>query len=209
MPQRTEDFGNLVVYDVGNLSPKGEIKMHLRFGSSVIVKNAGALWVLILVATFMSYPTVFISSPRVFAADIEVYECKDPKLVELEKQVGPDFTVHDVYRFDFVNKSVSNRTLDDDGNDYEAGEIAVGQTTKYTAEFTMNGDNATWSHAMISDASGSATVKITFNVKTHKMHQTIVMTPKPGAANVPADATPLSVDSDLTCSVYSPKRKKG
>jgi hypothetical protein len=179
--------------------------MQLRFGSSGTVRKIFPVRVLVVVAFFIFRPSIFTPTSRVFAADIELYECKDAKMADIVKDIGSP-GIHNVYKFDFVNNSVSNRLLDDDGKDYEAIGVSVGQTQKYTAEFILDGDIAKWTHVVQSDPSGSVTENATFNVKTHEMHQILVITPKPGAAGVPADAKPESIESDLTCTIYLPKK---
>jgi hypothetical protein len=179
--------------------------MQLRFVPSGTVKKVFAVRVLVLVALFIFCPRIFTPTSRVFAADIELYECRDTSMPDIAKDIGSG-GIHDVYKFDFVNNSVSNRTLDDDGKDYEAVGASIGQSLKYTAEFILDGDTAKWTHVVQSDSTGSVTENATFNVKTHKMHQILVIAPKPGAAGVPADAKPESIESDLTCTTYLPKK---
>jgi hypothetical protein len=166
------------------------------------------LRVLMLVAAILlCFSQILAPSLQVFAADIEVYECKDKMGAALAKEMGVEAGILNVYKFDFINKTVSSRTLDSDGNDYEVVGISVGQTTKYTVGFRMDGDNAKWSHAM-GDATATITENVVFNRKTRAMHQTLVIAPKPGAPGVPADAKPEAMESDLVCQAYVPKKHK-
>ena len=53
------------------------------------------------------------------------------------------FVIHNIYKFDFINKTVTYRALDNNGHD--AAILALGQTLKYTAALTIDGENVSWS----------------------------------------------------------------
>jgi len=183
--------------------------MKRRYVAGIATEGISPLRVLMLVAViFLCSPRILAPGPQVFAAAIEVYECTDIMGAKFAKEMGTEVAIHNVYKFDFINKTVSSRTLDSDGNDSDFMGISVGQTTKYTVGFSMDGDNAKWAHAMMSDATATITENVVFNVKTRAMHQTLLMAPKPGAPGVPADATPQTLESDLVCTAYIPTKHK-
>ena len=145
------------------------------------------------------------------ANDFAVYECKSDLgsrlAAEMEAEIaGEDselassmkaFTAHNIYKFDYVNKTVTYRLLNNKGEEF--GLLGLGQVSKYTTEIQLDGNNITWNQVIIDSDEGLILANYTFNLKSGKLH--VVTTIKPTAVE-----TPEPIDEDNTCTPYSLKK---
>jgi hypothetical protein len=185
--------------------------MQIPADSAVTVVNARPHGVLLLLASVLLLPNISVAS------DVAIYECK-PKTADMGEKLAKDVAradadagaamqaghIHNIYKFDFINKTVTYRALDNKGKESEF--LGIGQTSKYTAEITIDGDNVTWNDVLGEDPTGSITEINTFNLKNHKIHQSITMKLAPGVPPPPGtsvDQQPM--DDDLSCTPYSAK----
>jgi hypothetical protein len=148
------------------------------------------------------------------AQDVAIYECTSSLGSELAKGMkdlmgdDPDmaaasaaFTVHPIYKFDYVNNTISFRALNNKGED--SSLLGMGAATKYTVPFTRDPNgNVTWTKVTdFPDGSGTMTERYTFDAKTYKLHSVMTMASAKATAEA---AQPL--EEDLTCTVYTAKK---
>lgn len=144
-----------------------------------------------------------------YAADFAVYGCKSDSgsMMIAAMSDGDAATAAslaatapvDVFRFDFVHKTVTHRMLDSKGKEY--GMAGVGKRSRYTVNTKIDGDTITWTDVFSESAEGKISENNTFNRKTGKLHVDMVMTPSNGKP-------PESIPDDLTCTPYTFKHNK-
>jgi hypothetical protein len=134
-----------------------------------------------------------------------VYECKwelGSKLTE--EIVGDDsdlasvasaVTPHNIYRFDFVNKTVTFQMLNNKGKEFAV--LGMGQATKYTTDITLDANNVSWTHVIIDSPEGSMSEHNTLALKSGKLHK--VMTLKPASGE-----PPQTMEEEHICIPYAP-----
>ena len=141
-----------------------------------------------------------------YANDSAVYECKS----ELANLLGPaiagndadltsamdTLTPHNIYIFDFINKTVSFRLLNNKGKDF--GLLGIGQIAKYTAGIELDGNKISWNNVISDSNEGSISTHDTFDLKSGKL--SIVTTIKPATGE-----PPQAIEEVQTCAPYSPK----
>ena len=112
-----------------------------------------------------------------YANDPAVYECKS----ELANLFGPaiagndadlasamdTLTPHNIYIFDFINKTVSFRLLNNKGKDF--GLLGIGQIAKYTAGIELDGNKISWNNVISDSNEGSISTHDTFDLKSGKL----------------------------------------
>ena len=185
--------------------------MQFRADPFVTVCNAGPYGVLLLLASALLFPDISVAS------DIAVYECR-PKTADLGDKLAKEVAradadagaamqaghIHNIYKFDFIKKTVTYRAFDNNGKESEF--LGIGQASKYAAEITINGDNVTWNNVLAEDPTGSIIENNTFNLKNGKIHQNITMKPAPGVSPPPGTSgDPQPMGDDLSCTPYSAK----
>jgi hypothetical protein len=139
-------------------------------------------------------------------ADSATYECKSDlgaqisgELTAEVAQENPDMaaametlTGHYVYSFDFRNKRVTFRMLDNKGNDY--GVLGIGQAVKYTTAIKVDGDQVSWTDVISDSPEGIMKADYLFNSKIGKMHVVTAIKPASGEAQ--------TLDEDHSCIPY-------
>lgn len=143
------------------------------------------------------------------AADFALYGCKSDMGSKMaEEMAGGDAATAaslaaaapvNVFRFDFVNKRVTYRMLDNKGKEY--GLFNVGKRSRYTVPTKIDGDEITWTDVPMESPQGTILENNTFNRKTGKLHVETVMKPSNGKP-------PESIGEDMTCTPYSFKHNK-
>jgi hypothetical protein len=140
------------------------------------------------------------------ATDSAVYECKS----ELAKFFGPEIagndadvasametlTPHNIYIFDYTNKTVSFRLLNNKGNDFAL--LGIGQIAKYTTGIELDGNKISWKDVISDSKEGSIWTRDTFDLKSGKLK--IVTTIKPATGE-----PPQAIEEEQTCAPYSLK----
>ena len=152
---------------------------------------------------------LMIQQTTLHAADFALIGCKDDMgssfvadMAKEDPSTGASMAAAapiNVFRFDFVSKTVIYRMLDSKGKEY--GLVNVGKTSKYSAKIKIDGDKITWSHVDSESPQGTITENNTYNRKTGKLHGEMVMKPSNGEA-------PTSIPADMTCKPYSFKHNK-
>ncbi len=141
-----------------------------------------------------------------YANDPAVYECKS----ELANLFGPaiagndadlasamdTLTPHNIYIFDFINKTVSFRLLNNKGKDF--GLLGIGQIAKYTAGIELDGNKISWNNVISDSNEGSISTHDTFDLKSGKLSSVTTI-------KLATGEPPQAIEEVQTCAPYSPK----
>ena len=145
---------------------------------------------IVIIMSLLAFALMSQCAPS-YANDSAVYECKS----ELANLLGPaiagndadltsamdTLTPHNIYIFDFINKTVSFRLLNNKGKDF--GLLGIGQIAKYTAGIELDGNKISWNDVISDSNEGSISTHDTFDLKSGKL--SIVTTIKPATGEPP------------------------